>query len=162
MKTFKDNTGREWSVPVTVGTVKLVRDKLQLDILDIENGTVFKKLVSDPILLCDVIFVLCGEQAKERGVSDEEFGRAMAGDAIEQATDAFLEALADFFPNPKRQALKKANARLRGLETKAVKLAMERLDSPELDRLMEQALGEWSTTVPGSSAFIPTPSPSAS
>ena len=62
------------------------------------DGTLLEKLINDPILLCDVIYCVCMEEADSRGVSDEDFGRAMAGDAIELATTALLEELVDFFP----------------------------------------------------------------
>lgn len=46
--------------------------------------------------------------ATVRSVSDEDCGRAMFGDAIHQATEAFLEELIDFSPDPKvRRSLRK-------------------------------------------------------
>jgi len=117
MRTFKDNAGRSWTVTLNVWTVKKVRDLLQVDLLDLGgapstspgsgetpgNGLLYR-LIADPVLLVDVLYVVCQEQADEAGVTDEQFGRAMSGDAIDGATKAFLEELADFTPSPRDRA----------------------------------------------------------
>ena len=46
---------------VNVDAVKRVRDLLREDLLDVEN--VLKRLMVDPILLCDVIYCVCKPQA---------------------------------------------------------------------------------------------------
>jgi len=98
---FKDAEGREWIVRVTVATIKRIRDTIGLDILDGENSIAL--LSSDPVTLCDVLYLSCKDDADNRNVSDEEFGRALWGDALDAATNAFLEALADFFRNPRQR-----------------------------------------------------------
>ena len=42
-----------------------------------------------------------------KGITDEDFGEAMAGDAIEHATTALLEEVIDFFPEAKRMVMQK-------------------------------------------------------
>ena len=110
MRTFQDNAGRSWTVTLNVWTVKKVRDLLQVDLLDLGgdeakpgNGLLYR-LIADPVLLVDVLYVVCREQAEGANVTDEQFGRAMAGDAIDGATKAFLEELADFTPSPRDRA----------------------------------------------------------
>ena len=99
-------------------------------------------MVSDPILLCDVLYVVCKPQADDQGVTDEEFGRAMAGDAIDEGTTALLEELVDFFPQAKRRVLAKALVKLRVLETRAATVAEQRLDSPELEAQLDAILND--------------------
>ena len=140
MKTFNDNTGNTWSIPINVGTIKRVRSLLDVNLLDAVEGKLLEQLIHDPILLCDIIYVVCEPDATKRGVSDDEFGHAMAGDAIDAATTALLEELVDFFPNGKRQILNKALAKLRTFETKALAAADKRLDDPELDRKLTAAI----------------------
>ena len=98
MKTFVDNAGRTWTVQVNIGTVKRVRDLVKVNLLEVIEGKLLEKLISDPILLCDVIYCLCQSEAETRNVTDVDFGRSMAGDAIEYATTALLEELVDFSP----------------------------------------------------------------
>lgn len=133
MKTFKDNADRTWTIAINVGAIKRVRSLLDLDLMEAVEGKLIERLIGDPILLCDVIYCLCKTDADSRGVSDEDFGRAMAGDAIELATTALLEELVDFFPQGKRQLLRKALAKLKTLQSTMLSVVNERLDSPEFE-----------------------------
>ncbi len=140
MKTFSDNANRTWSVTINVDSIKRVRSLLDVNLLDAIDGKLLEQFISDPILLCDVVYVLCKPQADSQNLSDEEFGRAMAGDAIDSATTALLEELVDFFPKGKRELLAKALGKLKTLENRAYEVANKRLDDPKLERQLEQAL----------------------
>ena len=140
MKTFKDNADRTWTVTVNVDSIKRVRSLLNIDLMEAVEGKLIERLIGDPVLLCDVIYCVCKEDADAKGITDEEFGRAMAGDAIELATTALLEELVDFFPQGKRQLLRKALAKLETLQETMLAVVSERLDSPELDRHLEAEL----------------------
>jgi hypothetical protein len=158
MKTFSDNAARTWTVQVNVDAIKRVRDLAQVNLLEVVDGKLLERFVSDPILLCDVIYALCKPEADAKSVSDVDFGRAMAGDAIDAATTALLEELVGFFPQGRRAVLAKALSKLRALEMAALKAVDARLDSPELERRMEaelQRLGTWSGDAPASSASTP-------
>jgi hypothetical protein len=170
VKTFTDNAGRTWTVAMNVAALKRVRDLVKVDLLEIVDGKLLERLVADPVLLCDVVYCLCKPEADANSVSDVDFGRAMGGDAIEGATTALLEELVGFFPSPKRRVLAKALEKLRKLERLALGAVEERLDSPELERLMAAELaasgltlaapgkpGDSSTNSPASSASAPTP-----
>ena len=115
MKTFTDNKGRTWTLEVTVATVKRVRALCSVDLnsiveLDKNNkpsAELLERLSSDPVLLVDVLYAVCKPQADKLGITDEDFGEAMAGDAIEYATSALLEEIIDFFPEVKRLVMRK-------------------------------------------------------
>jgi hypothetical protein len=145
-------------VSVTVDAIKRVRALCEVDLLQAIDGKLLETLISDPITLCDCLYALCKPQADEAGVSDEAFGRAMAGDCLEQATQALLEDLVDFFPQRRRDLLRGALAKLKAVEARALELAEARLQSPELDDQVERMLselGDWSGTAPASSASTP-------
>ncbi|MBX3408239.1 MAG: hypothetical protein KF869_15920, partial [Phycisphaeraceae bacterium] len=91
MRSFKDNQGRLWSVEINVTAIKRVRGLTGEDLMQVIEGTLIEKFIRDPVLLCDVVYAICKPEADARSVSDEEFGKAMAGDAIEAATTAVLE-----------------------------------------------------------------------
>lgn len=159
MKTFKDNAGRPWDVEINVAAVKRIRSLTGADLID--TAGVVPRLINDPVLLCDVIYAACKPQADARGVSDEDFGRAMAGDAIEHATEAMLDELVSFSRSPRDRAIL-------GRVIKATNAAMERardlvetrIDGGELDRAVDRALAEFgsaSTTAPESSDATPAP-----
>jgi len=156
MKAFKDNASRTWEVEVTTAAVKRVRGLIDVDLVaGTLSGDLLDRLADDPVLLCDLIYALCRPQADREGVSDEDFGRAMAGDAIEQATAALLEELVGFFPSPKRRILRKALDKLETLQGVALAWADEKLDGTEMEDELRRRLtnaGEPSGTSPESSA----------
>ena len=163
MKTFKDNADRSWDIAINVAAVKRVRDLVGVDLLEIVEGTLIKKLIRDPILLCDIIYAVCKPQADEREppVTDEEFGRAMAGDAIEHATTALLEDLVSFCPSPRdRSNLGRVLEATNRVMDKARDMIEQKLDSGELERIAEQSLataGASFGSAPESSASIRAP-----
>lgn len=140
MKQFTDNAGRAWAVAINVDAIKRVKGSIGVDLLRAVEGKLIEELTDDPITLCNVLFVLCKEQAEKLGVSDEDFGKALGGDALEMATTALLDDLVDFFPKGKRQVLAKALAKVRAIQERAMKNISDRLDSPEFEQQMERVL----------------------
>jgi len=153
MKTFHDNKARKWAITLNIDALKRVRSLLDVDLMDAVNGKLLERLIIDPVLLCDVIYCVVKPDADAKEITDEDFGRAMAGDAIERATNALLEELVDFFPERKRLVLTKALAKLDKFENLAIEAADRRLESGELDRQMEAALKTFENpSMPGGSS----------
>jgi len=142
MKTFKDNEGMEWRVSINTTTVKRVRDLLQVDLMSfVTDKDLIANLVNNPILLVDIIYVLCKTQADERKITDEKFGEAMAGDAIALATEAMLDELVNFSPNAaKRKALQTAFARMKELDSIATAKVQKALDDPNFIANIERQM----------------------
>lgn len=140
MRTFKDNKGRSWNVEINISAVKRLKSMLNVNIMDAVEGELLEKLAIDPVLLCDVIYVVCKLDADRQNISDEQFGEAMGGDAIEKATEALLQELVDFFPEAKRRVLRKALEKFRIAESKAIETAENYLDSPAMEKELEKAL----------------------
>ncbi|MFN7020040.1 MAG: hypothetical protein ACK4WH_01765 [Phycisphaerales bacterium] len=143
MRTFKDNAGRQWSVEINVAALKRVRGLTGTDLMQVIEGTLIEKLIRDPVLLCDVVYAICKSEADARTppVSDEEFGKAMAGDAIEAATAAVLEELVSFCPSPRDRAnLGRVLQATTKVMERARDLVERKLDSGELDRMADRLL----------------------
>ena len=178
MKTFVDNAGRTWTVAINVDAIKRVRYLADVNLLEVIEGKLLERLIGDPVLLCDVIYSVCKPEADAKasgGITDVDFGRAMAGDAIDGATTALLEDLVDFFPQGRRRVLAKALAKLRKFETAALNAVELRLDSPELEKRLAADLaaldaqtdaaaptppGSLSGSAPESLPSTPAPAPS--
>lgn len=141
MSKFTDNKGLEWTITVNVNTLKRVKSALSVDLLDVAGGPLLQQIFSDPILLCDVIYVVCQPQADENKITDEQFGERLGGDSIEHATAALLEGLTDFFPRKRRQVLKKAIARCQELEAEILDEAERRIKGPEIKAEIEKKMG---------------------
>jgi hypothetical protein len=154
MQTFRDNAGRSWTVAIDVATVKRVRSMIGFDLLSVLDGNGVDKLVSDPVLLVDVVYAVCRPDADRLGVTDEDFGRAMAGDAIELATKALLEDLVSFCPNPRdRKRMQKVVTTMWSTMERARDVVERKLDErlQELSNRSLSELGSSSGNVPGSS-----------
>lgn len=163
-RSFTDTQGRDWPIEVTVSTVKRVRTLIDVDLLEVLDGKLIDQLISDPVLLCDVLYAVCKPTADERGVSDEEFGRGLAGDAIEHATDALLTAIVSFSPSPRdRAALGQVLTKARAAMDRARDAIDERIASGEVDRAIDRAIaplltpGASSGDARASPALTPTP-----
>ncbi len=166
MKQFTDTKERVWDVELNVRQMKRVRDVLGVDLVNViqagKDGAVatdtLDRVANDPILLCDILWVLCEQQAKLAGVTDEDFGSSLAGDSIETATRAFLDELVDFFPGARRLILKKAVGLARKYEMESAAAVAEALESPEFEERMKTLLSPRGGS-PESQGSTPTPSP---
>ncbi|MEW6249184.1 MAG: hypothetical protein AB1716_00930 [Planctomycetota bacterium] len=159
MKTFTDNAGRTWTVAINVDAIKRVRDLLSVDLLEILDGKLIEKLYRDPVLLCDVVYAACKPEADAKGVTDEDFGRAMAGDAIEHATKALLEELVGFSPSPRDRAnLRRILETTWNVMDKARDAIETKLATVNTEEIVAQALamsGNSSGAAPASSVSRP-------
>ena len=168
MRQFKDNAGRTWTVDINVATLKRVRGLTGVDLMQVIEGTLIEKLIRDPVLLCDVVYAVCKPEADAAKVSDEEFGKAMAGDAIEAATGAVLDELISFCPSPRDRAnLGRVLQATNRVMEKARDLTEKRIETltseSELDKLVNRMVpeprtpGSSSTSAPELSASTPGP-----
>jgi len=157
MKTFTDTAGRTWTIALTIDAAKRVKSLLDVNLLELEAGDppLLTRLGTDVILLCDVIFALVKPQADATGVTDEEFGRALGGEAILAAQTALYEELVDFFRKLGRGDLAKAVDAQRRMIDLAVARIETRIDGMDLEAAVESTLGEPSTSSPESSESIP-------
>jgi len=160
MKSFTDNAGRLWTLAVNVAAIKRVRAICDVDLnsiveLDAKNNPTAKlleRLSTDPVLLVDVLYAVCKDQADKLGVTDEQFGAAMVGDGIEQASMALLEAIADFFPARRRELMHKLLSRAKQLDTVML---------DEADRRLEEMAAAVSPPSTASDSAMSLPEPSA-
>lgn len=140
MKTFTDNAGRTWAVAINVATIKRVKDLLGLNLMEAVTGKLIERLEEDICQYVNVIYCVCKKEADEKGVTDEQFGEALAGDALEAATDAFLDELIDFFPQAKRLIFRKAFQKRKEAETVGAARIGEKLDGIDVEKLVAEKL----------------------
>jgi len=164
MQTFTDNEERSWTIEVNVAALKRAKGLAGVDLMGVLDGDLIERFIRDPVLLCDALYAVCKPEADERGVSDEAFGRAMAGDAIEHATAALLDEIVSFCPSPRdRAALGRVLSATRTAMDRARDLVEMRLDNGELEKAIDEALAEVerpgasSTTAPESVASTQPP-----
>ena len=148
MHIFTDNKGRKWDIVLNVNQMKRVRAVLGIDLVNVitldAKGEVkvdlIDRIANDPCLLVDILCVLTEKQAASLGVSDIQFGESLAGDAIEDATKAFLDELVDFFPGAKRLFLQKAVTLARKYTLEMTSALEKALSDPELEKRVAQSM----------------------
>ncbi len=154
MPTFKDAHNREWTIKLDAPTILRVRSAtcdepnckhLQgvgctgVDLADLE-GKVQLRLRRDVVLLVNTLYLLCQPEAQKQGISDEQFGASLVGDAIRRATIAMDEAIADFFPEETRAILRAITAKDTEVRSLGMKRALERINDPNLAQQFVAAL----------------------
>lgn len=178
MKLFRDKERREWTVDVTVATLRRIRDLAGLDLANPHQGDPppIVRMDSDVSLLVDVLFAACKPQADAAGVDGEHFAAVLGGRALADARSALMQDLTLFFQESGRDdvaRLMEAHERLMGREVAAnvASLDLEKIDAAfeavmakkakqiagEIERLDLRILGPSSPSVPASSESTPAP-----
>lgn len=163
MAKFTDRLKREWSLEITVHDIKQVRKGLGINLFDAFAGDydVYNQVISDVEKLVGVAFILCQDQIQAAGITEEDFGRAMAGDALRRLGDAFSEALVDFFPNARaREVVRATLGKARELVELRTMLLAQVVNSLDIGSIAEPPKSG-STNAPASSDSLPAPSVSA-
>ena len=144
MRVFKDKKDNTWEIEITISALKRVKSYLDLNLLDIfkqnqetQKFELLEKISEDPVLLVDLLFVLCEKQVKERNMSTEDFANVFSGEVIENAVNALLYEIIDFFPETKKAVLKKILDTGKKMQGEAEKLILEKLDNVNLEQMLK-------------------------
>jgi len=165
MEKFKDRNGEEWSIDISVEDLRMVRDQLGLNLLEIIEGPLLEEFARDPVRLIDVLAVLCREQMAHRGIDAAAFGRRFSGDALEAAAEAFAGAIVAFFPRSRRELFRRAIEKGREINQAQLAIARRRIEEAKPQEMAEVLLskpGAKSADAPGSSESTPGHGTSAS
>lgn len=160
MKTFNDAAGRTWTIAMNLGTAMAVRDKLEIDLLQPEQGNppLLTRIGTDEILLGQVVFALLEKQFKTQNVSEADVYAAFDGETIIAAQTAFYEELINFFQSRQRPDRAKAVQKQMNLIAAATKAAERTIEAIDINQAIDGAM---SGALPDLSGLTPAPSPSA-
>lgn len=136
---FTDNAGRVWRMSITLADLKRVRELTGVKIGDLidDNFRPLVELLSDLEKLVDVIYVLCEPEATKLGVTAEQFGRGLFGDAIEAAAQAFQRALANFFPSRVRQMMSGLTEKGQAIQARLTAIGMKKIAAIDVEKIVE-------------------------
>lgn len=155
MAQFTDNSGRAWSIVVNVGTVKRVRELCGVNLLDAGDpkSDTLNRLAEDAVLLIDVLWACVKPEAEKQGVSNDSFCDSIVGEPISYGAAALLEAIKDFFPQPRKGLMEKLIAK--GKEVQAAQMRAAVTAGEEVDRLnANELLATLSTPSAGASPGV--------
>ena len=105
MNQFVDNTGAAWSLSITLGAARRVKNKIGVDLLDPASKSsvggvelpVSQRLLYDDLFLTDVVCSLLEPQFKERGVDKDAFLDRIDGSTLKRIDAVFWEEYRAFF-----------------------------------------------------------------
>ena len=107
MPEFTDRHGQKWQPDCNVTTGRRLRRELKLDVFSLltDQDSTLARLADDIALCVDALWILCEDQATARGLTDEDFGRAIDAERYGEVQNALVSALVDFTPPARRPAL---------------------------------------------------------
>lgn len=177
MKSFKDTKDRTWEISINVSALKAVKAALDVDLNRLVEDDLIVRFANDPALLGDTLYILCKKQCEELGIDDFDFGCGLAGDALDNATKAFLEEVVNFTRSPDVRAnLTAILAEIEKTESLTNKMIAQKLATGIVEKTRDRELkriekmidsqlmnaGDSSTDAPESSDSTPAHSLSAS
>lgn len=142
MATFRDTNGRDWHISLTVADIKRVQQLTSVLLTSlVEDKLVpLAELIGDPVRLVDTLYAIVQPQADAAGVTDEQFGRSLGGDSLEQAANAFVEGLLDFFPSRQRDLLKQLMQKQKELQNALAERSQAEIDALTVEQLIDSVL----------------------
>ena len=149
MAKFVDMNGQEWALRLTVGSVADVKRETGVNLaIASKDASWVEAVFGGDGKLAEVLWTLCAAQAKERGITPEQFAHLLDGQTLDRAGAALAEGVADFFP---RSAV--AQAMKRGLA--ATFAEADRRAVAEIERLLPSTGSPSPTSAPASSGATP-------
>jgi hypothetical protein len=147
MARFKDKTGREWDLSLTIGAIQRVRsatDK-RIDLLaptaPVDGKPLFELLSDDLVECWQVLWLLVEPQAKALAITAEQFGEDMAADCMVVAQDLLIREWADFFRQCQRPDQAAALATIAAGKRKIVETMRKGMETVDLAQV-ETKMGE--------------------
>lgn len=148
MKILKDELGREWSVSLNFASLRRIRDIAGLNLLDTRNGAF--SWMENPETIGLLIYAMAKPECEKLGIGEEDFARGMVGDALDRATEAVLDELVNFTPNPEgRRMMRDLVGKMKQLKSEAIARADK--------SILELTSGPAPSSLPGSSELTPAP-----
>ena len=119
MATFKDCLGREYTVSITVGKLKPLREMgLEIGKIATAGESLGTLLFGDPEKLVGALYLLTDAK-----VDRDDFDAGFDGPTMESAGEAILEAVCDFYPRSAVAARMKGRVKAALLEMDTAILA---------------------------------------
>lgn len=135
MPSFKAG-GKEYLLTIDGPKIRRVRDAVKVDGVGLDlvsrDASSFQKLADEPLLVQEVLSVLCRSQYEANGLTDEQFQESLSGDDGYNAANALVEAIIDFFPSRQQKVLREMLATSREAEAEIHATAQRRTADPRL------------------------------
>ena len=141
MASFRDRKGSFWAIEFDGPLIGRIRQRWKEVDFGRRPHDALQALADDPVLFDEVLYAICEREAQSANVSREEFARRVTGQAVDDATEALLEALEDFSP-PRQARQVQALRRMSETAARAQQVGADRLlaRADQLDQMLEQSI----------------------
>jgi hypothetical protein len=143
--TFKDATGHEWTLAITFGSLKRVRDLAGLDLLGADLSKA-PGLAGDPFTFFACLYAAIKPACDADGLSSEDFSDRLDGAAYRAAVEAWTEELTRFFREAGQPAVAAALAKGLAVSGLAQARAEAELSDPATDAAIAAQLDQAAET----------------
>jgi hypothetical protein len=142
MPSFIDDEKRTWNLRVDVNIIRRVRSATGIDLARVLTTASGREAMHDDVVLfVDVLWLMVSDQAQTKGVTPEQFGVALTGDALGAAAIAFEEAIVEFLPESQGRAIaRQVIDGGRTLQAKSKQLIREAMDRGLMEQGIESEL----------------------
>jgi hypothetical protein len=128
MHCFKDAADRTWIIAANVGNLRRVKAMAQVDLLDGFDGTLWAKLLENPVQMSEVAWAFVSEQAAKLSLSQTTFEAALDGPQIAAMNEAVIQEMIDFF-RPSRPTAAAGLTKMLALMAEMNPILMTRINS---------------------------------
>lgn len=144
MPKFTDSKQDEWVLNLDVGMIEDIKEatSVDLDLLLTDPTKLADVFLSTPKKLVEILYVMCEEQVKEKGMMIEvegkqvpdarAFGKRFDRPTLDKAADAVIAAVVDFYP-------RSSAGRVIGAELPGMLKKLDEQVSSKAREMMEQS-----------------------
>lgn len=140
---MRDSHNQTWVLRITAADALRLRSERTIDLLGTNACRLPSELQGDPVKICEVAFAITKKQRESLGITTEDaFLSLFDGDTFSDLLDATIEAIIDFFPQGRRDAVMKIWNRQKDATAKTEAAIVKRINDPETMATIDQAADE--------------------
>lgn len=160
---MKDTNGREWLFRFTARTVRELAAETKLDTKALTGPrSLLQRIGEDETTLYLCLWITIRPEAQAAGVTEDEWFASLDDDALQRASQEWLEAYVNFSHPARREVLLKTLAVTNRKITAAQAKVQTILASGELDAMIEQEIDRLLNSAPSTTSAANTPESSES
>ncbi len=139
---------KKLAINITIGSAKRLKERTDVDLVNIFTSEDLSKIKNDPYLLAEVLYQLTVDDTGKM-IDEAEFYECLTGEVLLEAVDVFQEELVNFFPPAKRTAITATLRKLEEVEKAACELGVKQIEKLNAQEVARKAItGALSTSVP--------------
>jgi hypothetical protein len=160
MRIFHDAGRREWKIDVEAECISRVKEMTGILLLELVTTEGAQQIESDPLKLIEILYAVCLPEIEERSLSQKEFRKVFRGDALDEAVDALVAEIVDFFPKSRRTVVQTLVNKGKEVQEVLVRRITSDLNNLDPEKVVANLRGVNSGSSPASLESIPDTSPS--